>query len=81
MIQLHFTVNKLLIARIPNTVKFVEDWQIDAITQFVREWFDLDNDLTAFYEMAKVDSLLKMPVEKFKRLRIIGIPDLFEALC
>nr|WP_313958723.1 DNA-3-methyladenine glycosylase [Bacillus sp. X1(2014)] len=49
--------------------------------RYIREWFDLDNDLTPFYQMAKADPLLKMPVENFFGLRLIGIPDLFEALC
>ena len=51
------------------------------VVHYIREWFDLDNDLTPFYEMAKVDPLLKMPAEEFYGLRLIGISDLFEALC
>jgi DNA-3-methyladenine glycosylase II len=51
------------------------------VVHYIREWFDLDNDLTPFYEMAKVDPLLKMPVEEFYGLRLIGISDFFEALC
>ncbi|PFP29694.1 DNA-3-methyladenine glycosylase [Bacillus sp. AFS073361] len=51
------------------------------VVQYIREWFDLDNDLTPFYQMAKTDPFLKMIVEKFYGLRLIGIPDLFEALC
>ncbi|WP_026566181.1 DNA-3-methyladenine glycosylase 2 [Bacillus sp. UNC41MFS5] len=51
------------------------------VIRYIHEWFDLDNDLTSFYKMAKADPLLKMPVEKFFGLRLIGIPDLFEALC
>jgi DNA-3-methyladenine glycosylase II len=51
------------------------------VIRYIREWFDLDNDLTSFYKMAKADPLLKIPLEKFYGLRLIGIPDLFEALC
>ncbi|MEH7073772.1 DNA-3-methyladenine glycosylase 2 [Neobacillus drentensis] len=51
------------------------------IIRYIREWFDLDIDLTPFYEMGKIDPLLKMAVEKFYGLRLIGIPNLFEALC
>lgn len=51
------------------------------VIRYIHEWFDLDNDLTSFYKMAKADPLLKMPVENFWGLRLIGIPDLFEALC
>jgi DNA-3-methyladenine glycosylase II len=52
-----------------------------SITGYVKEWFDLDRDLVPFYEMAKNDALLHRAVDSFYGLRIIGIPDLFEALC
>lgn len=51
------------------------------VAQYIREWFDLDRDLTPFYKMAKADPLLRGPVEDFFGLRVIGVPDLFEALC
>jgi DNA-3-methyladenine glycosylase II len=51
------------------------------VVRYVREWFDLDRDLRPFYELAKEDPLLGEAVDSFYGLRIIGIPDLFEALC
>ncbi|WP_191272630.1 DNA-3-methyladenine glycosylase family protein [Neobacillus kokaensis] len=51
------------------------------VAAYIREWFDLDRDLTPFYKMAKADQLLKEPVQNFSGLRVIGVPDLFEALC
>jgi DNA-3-methyladenine glycosylase II len=51
-----------------------------AVVQYVREWFDLDRDLSQFYMLAQNDSLLGSAVERFYGLRIIGIPDLFEAI-
>lgn len=53
----------------------------DAVAQYVREWFDLDTDINPFYESANTDPLLNKAVESFYGLRIMGIPDLFEALC
>ncbi|WP_026695898.1 DNA-3-methyladenine glycosylase family protein [Peribacillus kribbensis] len=47
---------------------------------FVREWLDLDRDLSVFYEAASKDSLLERIVPRYYGLRLIGIPDLFEAL-
>lgn len=47
---------------------------------FVVDWFDLDRDLSGFYEMAEKDRLLKGIAREYRGLRIIGIPDLFEAL-
>ncbi|CAG7627117.1 DNA-3-methyladenine glycosylase 2 [Paenibacillus allorhizosphaerae] len=53
----------------------------DAVTRYVRDWFDLDTDLEPFYELAGSDPLLQKVVNEFYGLRIMGIPDLFEALC
>ena len=47
---------------------------------YVRDWFDLDNDLKPFYEMAENDLLLQKAIDEFYGLRNVGIPDLFEAL-
>ncbi|WP_075619468.1 DNA-3-methyladenine glycosylase family protein [Paenisporosarcina indica] len=52
----------------------------DDVQQYVRDWFDLDNDLKPFYEMAENDLLLQKAIDEFYGLRNIGIPDLFEAL-
>ncbi|MFC0330490.1 DNA-3-methyladenine glycosylase family protein [Paenibacillus sepulcri] len=53
----------------------------EAVAAYVWEWFDLDSDLTPFYEMAERDPLLNRAVTEHYGLRIIGIHDLFEALC
>jgi DNA-3-methyladenine glycosylase II len=50
------------------------------IKQYVTEWFDLENDLKPFYEMASKDKLLKDLVVRFYGYRIIGQPDLFESI-
>jgi DNA-3-methyladenine glycosylase II len=47
---------------------------------YVREWFDLENDIAPFYELASKDKLLKPLVEKYFGYRIIGQPDLFESI-
>ncbi len=53
----------------------------DEVVHYIRDWFDLDNDLKPFYKMAENDPLLHKAVNAFYGLRTIGIPDLFEALC
>ncbi|CAG7607047.1 DNA-3-methyladenine glycosylase [Paenibacillus solanacearum] len=53
----------------------------DAVIRYVRDWFDLDTDLEPFYHMTAADPLLCKVADEFYGLRIIGIPDLFEALC
>jgi DNA-3-methyladenine glycosylase II len=52
----------------------------DYILRYVREWFDLDNDLTPFYELAENDRILKPVIAAFRGYRIVGMPNLFESL-
>jgi len=49
--------------------------------KYVWEWFDLETDLRPFYRMAKKDAVLRPLVNKYYGLRILTIPDLFEAIC
>ncbi|WML58512.1 DNA-3-methyladenine glycosylase 2 [Neobacillus sp. PS2-9] len=49
-------------------------------SDYVVDWFDLGRDLAGFYEMAQHDQMLQRVVSKYRGLRMIGIPDLFEAL-
>jgi DNA-3-methyladenine glycosylase II len=51
------------------------------IARFVNEWFDMDTDILPFYGIAEKDSLLQPLAQQNKGMRIVGIPDLFEALC
>ncbi|MCY1105985.1 DNA glycosylase [Shouchella clausii] len=81
LIQISVIDNKQMVVQFLNDSRPTEKWQREKIVKYIHEWFDLDNDLTPFYEMAKADPLLKMTVEKFYGLRVVGIPDLFEALC
>ncbi|RDW15172.1 DNA-3-methyladenine glycosylase [Oceanobacillus arenosus] len=52
----------------------------EQVAAYIWEWFDLDQDLVGFYQMAGQDKVLQPIVDKYYGLRIIGIPDLFEAL-
>ncbi|MDQ0271859.1 DNA-3-methyladenine glycosylase family protein [Cytobacillus purgationiresistens] len=56
-----------------------KDAQATAI-KYVKEWFDLDKNLRAFYETASKDKMLKKVAEEYAGLRVVGIPDLFEAI-
>lgn len=53
---------------------------INVVTHYVTEWFDLQTDLSPFYKLARKDDLLKNLVKQFYGYRIIGQPDLFESL-
>jgi DNA-3-methyladenine glycosylase II len=50
------------------------------VKSYIREWFDLETDLSPFYAMASTDKLLKELIRKFFGYRIIGQPDLFESI-
>lgn len=50
------------------------------VERYVRDWFDLDQDVVAFVRMAETDELLRPLVREYEGLRLIGFPDLFEAL-
>ncbi|TSB47427.1 DNA-3-methyladenine glycosylase family protein [Alkalicoccobacillus porphyridii] len=52
----------------------------EEIAAFVWEWFDLDQDLAAFYYVAEQDPILQKLAHSYFGLRIICMPDLFEAL-
>lgn len=51
------------------------------LARYVSDWFDLELDLAPFYRLVGEDPLLAPLIERFHGLRIVGIPDLFEALC
>ena len=55
--------------------------QSDLIKSYIISWFDLRTDLNEFYDLAAKDPILKPLVKKYWGLRMIGIEDLFEALC
>jgi len=54
--------------------------EIFFVKNFVHDWLDLSCDLKPFYKFAAKDKLLKKISLKYSGLRLIGIPDLFEAI-
>jgi DNA-3-methyladenine glycosylase II len=51
------------------------------VTKYVWNWFDLETNLEPFYRMAKSDAVLKHIANTYYGLRVVSIPDLFEAIC
>lgn len=51
------------------------------IHHYVRRFFDLDRDLKPFYNQVKADSLLSPLVAQYAGLRLVRMPDFFEAIC
>jgi DNA-3-methyladenine glycosylase II len=54
---------------------------LTAIQNYVKEWFDLDRDLQPFYNLLQKQKKLAYMTEAYSGLRLVGISDLFEALC
>ncbi|TGN17993.1 DNA-3-methyladenine glycosylase family protein [Leptospira idonii] len=50
------------------------------LRDYITEWFDLKRDLTPFYKILNHDPYLSYMTKSYEGLRLIGIPDLFEAL-
>jgi len=53
----------------------------EGVEAYVRDWLDLDRDISGFYQMLQKHPVLNYMPESFNGLRLIGIPDLFEAIC
>ncbi|MDN4074231.1 DNA-3-methyladenine glycosylase family protein [Fictibacillus terranigra] len=77
LIQLEATDQHLLLSfplRVPDSRSKAE------IVHHVIDWMDLDRDLAPFYQLAKQDHILNHIVHGREGLRMIGVPDLFEAM-
>jgi DNA-3-methyladenine glycosylase II len=51
------------------------------ISDFVSQWFDLERDINPLYDLLNQDDDLKYMTTDYRGLRLLAIPDLFEALC
>lgn len=81
LVQISIDDNHQMIIQFIGESNPTEKWQQQDVANYICEWFDLERDLTPFYKMAKADPLLRKPAEKLFGLRVIGVPNLFEALC
>lgn len=51
------------------------------VRSYVIDWFDPERDISPFYQLLKKQDRLAYMVSDFSGLRLLGIPNLFEALC
>ncbi|MEH7094091.1 DNA-3-methyladenine glycosylase 2 [Neobacillus vireti] len=79
LVQIYENDKNQMIVQFIDSTPAEKEWK--KVFSFISEWFDFEQDLSPFYEMAKGDALLEKPVQEFRGLRVIGVPDLFEALC
>jgi DNA-3-methyladenine glycosylase II len=52
----------------------------DSIRREVADWLDTETELNAFYQLAQRDSILSSLAARYRGLRMVMIPDAFEAL-
>ncbi|MBC1474811.1 DNA-3-methyladenine glycosylase 2 family protein [Listeria grandensis] len=74
------THNTLSIQCLASQTPITELTRIELI-DYIHNWFDIDRDISEFYALARTDALLCQTTQDHYGLRIISIPDLFEALC
>lgn len=77
LIKISYSPHRL---RIDFLTKVPSITQRQKIASYIWGLFDFNQNLTAFYEMASQEVMLQPLIEKYYGLRIIGIPDLFEAV-
>lgn len=58
-----------------------DDQSIFLVKQYVTDWFDLTNPLDDFYQRLAANETLAYMATDFKGLRLMGIEDMFEAIC
>jgi DNA-3-methyladenine glycosylase II len=63
------------------SVKILHGENSAAVRDFIHEWFDLGTDISPFYQQLSDYKSLSYMSSDFAGLRLIGIPDLFEAIC
>ena len=52
----------------------------DAVLRYFRQWFDLDRNISPFYQLLSIHPVFGYMARDFKGLRVMNIPDVFEAL-
>jgi DNA-3-methyladenine glycosylase II len=51
------------------------------LKEIISDWFDLERDLSPFYDLLKQDADIAFLSEKYAGLRLMAIPDIFEVMC
>jgi DNA-3-methyladenine glycosylase II len=51
------------------------------VKKHIADWFDIGLDLSPFYTLLAKDPRLAFMANAYHGLRLVGIPDMFEAIC
>lgn len=78
LIQIEMAEIHLKVSVLNRTLLPMEEVELK---KYVGAWFDLHLDLDPFYTLIAKDPRLSFMKEDYFGLRMVGIPDLFEAIC
>ncbi|MEE9432432.1 MAG: DNA glycosylase [Melioribacteraceae bacterium] len=78
LINIYEEKENLLIEILKENISIEE---IAEVKKYVSDWFDLDRDIQPFYDLLNRDKLLSELSQKLYGARLLGISNLFEALC
>ncbi|GGB80496.1 DNA-3-methyladenine glycosylase family protein [Dyadobacter sediminis] len=53
----------------------------DFLIAYIAEWFDMNRNIQPFYDLLKTDGQLAYMTETYEGFRLIGIYNIFEAIC
>lgn len=70
----HYLIVKTLNNTVTNPIL------IEKIIAYIEEWFDFSTDLSTFYQYARENEILNPLIHELYGLRLIRIPELFEAI-
>ena len=78
LLQIREQKNALQITVLEGTTTKAKEQYLSA---YVTDWFDIEKDITSFYSLLGKEKKLAAMASDYAGLRLLGIPDLFEALC
>lgn len=78
LVRVTFETGELVVT-VLNEVTLSQE-QVKGMLTYVEEFFDLTRNLRPFYQMTAKDPLLKGLETQFYGLRLMGVPDFFEAI-
>lgn len=78
LLNIRADADQLLISVLQGELSVDEE---PALKKYIEDWFDMGLDLSPFYTLLAKDPRLAFMANAYHGLRLVGIPDMFEAIC
>lgn len=78
LVDIKASAEELLISVLEGELQTEEE---ESLKAYVENWFDTRLDLSPFYTLLEQDPRLSFMADAYHGLRLVGIPDMFEAIC